>query len=192
MHALDLTGMTVEAVKSFGLSRKDASRAKNMFALGLLSWLYQPPDRGHDQLPLHQVREQAGHPRRQHHCLQDRVRVRRDHRGLRRHYEVAPAPMPPGRYRQISGNLALAYGLITAARKAGLPLFLGSYPITPASDVLHELSKHKRFGVTTFQAEDEIAGVGAALGASFVGQLGVTIDLRPGRRPQGRDDRRSG
>jgi 2-oxoglutarate ferredoxin oxidoreductase subunit alpha len=88
--------------------------------------------------------------------------------------------MPPGRYRQISGNLALAYGLITAARKAGLPLFLGAYPITPASDVLHELSKHKRFGVTTFQAEDEIAGVGAALGASFAGHLGVTTTSGPG------------
>ena len=88
--------------------------------------------------------------------------------------------MPAGRYRQISGNLALAYGLVTAARKAGLPLFLGAYPITPASDVLHELSKHKRFGVTTFQAEDEIAGVGAALGASFAGHLGVTTTSGPG------------
>jgi 2-oxoglutarate ferredoxin oxidoreductase subunit alpha len=95
-------------------------------------------------------------------------------------YEVAPAPMPSGKYRQISGNLALAYGLITASRKAGLPLFLGAYPITPASDVLHELSKHKRFGVTTFQAEDEIAGIGAALGASFAGHLGVTTTSGPG------------
>ena len=95
-------------------------------------------------------------------------------------YEGAPAPMPAGQYRQISGNLALAYGLVTAARKAGLPLFLGAYPITPASDVLHELSKHKRFGVTTFQAEDEIAGIGAALGASFAGQLGVTTTSGPG------------
>ncbi len=91
-----------------------------------------------------------------------------------------PAPMPPGRYRQINGNTALALGLVTAARKADLPLFLGAYPITPASDVLHELSKHKRFGVTTFQAEDEIAGVGAALGASFAGHLGVTTSSGPG------------
>ena len=88
--------------------------------------------------------------------------------------------MPAGQYRQISGNLALAYGLVTAASKAGLPMFLGAYPITPASDVLHELSKHKRFGVTTFQAEDEIAGIGAALGASFAGQLGVTTTSGPG------------
>ena len=88
--------------------------------------------------------------------------------------------MPAGTYRQISGNLALAYGLITASQKAGLPLFLGAYPITPASDILHELSKHKRFGVTTFQAEDEIAGIGAALGASFAGHLGVTTTSGPG------------
>src|SRR5690606_11714389 len=95
-------------------------------------------------------------------------------------YRVEPAPMPAGRYRQISGNVALAYGLITASKKSGLPLFLGAYPITPASDVLHELSKHKRFGVTTFQAEDEIAGIGAALGASFAGHLGVTTSSGPG------------
>ena len=100
--------------------------------------------------------------------------------------------MPPGKYRQISGNLALAYGLITASRKAGLPLFLGAYPITPASDILHELSKHKRFGVTTFQAEDEIAGIGAALGASFAGHLGVTHDLRPRRGLEVRDHRAGG
>ena len=88
--------------------------------------------------------------------------------------------MPTGRYRNITGNAALAYGLIAASRQSGLPLFLGSYPITPASDVLHELSKHKRFGVTTFQAEDEIAGVGAALGAAFGGALGVTTTSGPG------------
>jgi 2-oxoglutarate ferredoxin oxidoreductase subunit alpha len=95
-------------------------------------------------------------------------------------YEIKPAPMPPGTYRNITGNLALAYGLVAGAVQAGLPLFLGSYPITPASDILHELSKHKRFGVTTFQAEDEIAGIGAALGASFGGALGVTTTSGPG------------
>ena len=84
-------------------------------------------------------------------------------------YEIKPAPMATGTYRNITGNLALAYGLVAGSTQSGLPLFLGSYPITPASDILHELSKHKRFGVTTFQAEDEIAGVGAALGASFGG-----------------------
>ncbi len=95
-------------------------------------------------------------------------------------YEIKPAPMVAGTYRNITGNLALAYGLIAGSTQSGLPLFLGSYPITPASDILHELSKHKRFGVTTFQAEDEIAGIGAALGAAFGGALGVTTTSGPG------------
>jgi 2-oxoglutarate ferredoxin oxidoreductase subunit alpha len=95
-------------------------------------------------------------------------------------YEVKPAKLKPGTYRNVSGNVALAYGLIAASRLSGLPLFLGAYPITPASDILHELSKHKAFGVRTFQAEDEIAGVGAALGAAFGGALGVTTSSGPG------------
>src|SRR5690606_20564150 len=95
-------------------------------------------------------------------------------------YEVKPAKMAPGTYRNITGNVALSYGLLAASVRSGLPLFLGAYPITPASDVLHELSKHKKFGVTTFQAEDEIAAVGAALGASYGGALGVTTTSGPG------------
>src|SRR5207245_3100849 len=95
-------------------------------------------------------------------------------------YEVKPAAMKPGLYRNITGNTALSYGLIAASVRSGLPLFLGSYPITPASDILHELAKHKRFGVRTFQAEDEIAGIGAALGAAFGGSLGVTTTSGPG------------
>ena len=95
-------------------------------------------------------------------------------------YEIKPAPLKPGTYRNISGNTALAYGLVAASQLAGLPLFLGSYPITPASDILHELAKHKRFGVRTFQAEDEISAVGAALGASFGGSLAVTSTSGPG------------
>jgi 2-oxoglutarate ferredoxin oxidoreductase subunit alpha len=180
VHALDLTGMTVEAVKGFGLSRRDASRAKNMFALGLLSWLYQRPTEGTINFLSTKfasnpdIRDANITAFKTGYAFGETTEV------FAVRYEVAPAPMPPGRYRQISGNLALAYGLITAARKAGLQLFLGSYPITPASDILHELSKHKRFGVTTFQAEDEIAGIGAALGASFVGQLGVTSTSGPG------------
>jgi 2-oxoglutarate ferredoxin oxidoreductase subunit alpha len=180
VHALDLTGMTVEAVKPFGLTRKDATRAKNMFALGLLSWLYHRPTEGTlnfltakfaskpDIRDANITAFKAGY------AFGETTEV------FAVTYEVAPAPMPPGKYRQISGNSALAYGLITASKKAGLPLFLGAYPITPASDVLHELSKHKRFGVTTFQAEDEIAGIGAALGASFAGHLGVTTTSGPG------------
>ena len=180
VHALDLTGMTIEAVKSFGLSRKDATRAKNMFALGLLSWLYHRPTEGTTNFLAAKF---AGKPAirdanltafKAGYAFGETTEV------FAVSYEVAPAPMPPGEYRQISGNLALAYGLVTAAQKANLPLFLAAYPITPASDVLHELSKHKRFGVTTFQAEDEIAGVGAALGASFAGHLGVTTTSGPG------------
>ncbi len=95
-------------------------------------------------------------------------------------YEIKPATLPPGRYRNITGNTALANGLVAAAQLSGLPMFLGAYPITPASDILHELSKHKRFGIRTFQAEDEISGVGAALGASFGGALGVTTTSGPG------------
>ncbi|QGN35756.1 2-oxoacid:acceptor oxidoreductase subunit alpha [Microlunatus sp. Gsoil 973] len=180
VHALDLTGMTAEAVKEFGLTRKDAARSKNMFALGLLSWLYHRPVDGtigfleNKFATKPQIRDSNIKAFRTGYAFGETTEV------FAYSYEVAPAPMPKGTYRQISGNLALAYGLIAGARKAGLPLFLGAYPITPASDVLHELSKHKRFGVTTFQAEDEIAGVGAALGASFAGHLGVTTSSGPG------------
>ena len=180
LHTVDLTGMTVEAVKEFGLSRKDASRAKNMFALGLLSWMYgRPTDSTHAFLAkrfakVPDIRDaniaafRAGWNFGE---TTEAFVVR---------YEIKPAPMPPGTYRNITGNLALSYGLIAGGVQSGLSLFLGSYPITPASDILHELSKHKGFGVTTFQAEDEIAGVGAAIGASFVGQLGVTTTSGPG------------
>ncbi len=180
LHALDLTGMTVAAVKEFGLSRKDASRAKNMFALGLLSWLYHRPTEGTLSFLTTKfankpaIRDANVTAFKTGYAFGETTEV------FAVSYEVAPAPMPEGRYRQINGNLALALGLVTAARKSGLPMFLGSYPITPASDILHELSKHKRFGVTTFQAEDEIAGVGAALGASFAGHLGVTTTSGPG------------
>ncbi len=180
VHPVDLTGMTIEAVKEFGLSRKDASRAKNMFALGLLSWMYgRPTDSttaflGKRFAKVPDIRDaniaafKAGWNFGE---TTETFVVR---------YEIKPAPMSSGTYRNITGNLALAYGLIAAGVQSDLPLFLGSYPITPASDILHELSRHKGFGVTTFQAEDEIAGVGAAIGASFVGHLGVTTTSGPG------------
>ena len=180
VHAIDLTGLTVEAVKPFGLSRKDASRAKNMFSLGLLFWLYGRPLE-HTEAFL--SRRFAAKPE-----IRDaNVAALRAGRNFGEttetfavSYEVRPAPMPAGTYRNISGNLALSYGLVAASVRSGLPLFLGAYPITPASDILHELSKHKRFGVMTFQAEDEIAGIGAALGAAFGGALGVTTTSGPG------------
>ena len=182
MHPVDLTGMTVEAVKEFGLSRKDAARAKNMFALGLLSWMYGRPTESTIAFLT------SGSPRSPTSATPTSRRSRRAGTSARpprrspSSYEVKPAPMPPGTYRNITGNLALAYGLVAGGVQSGLPLFLGSYPITPASDILHELSKHKSFGVTTFQAEDEIAGIGAAIGAAFAGSLGVTTTSGPGSR----------
>jgi 2-oxoglutarate ferredoxin oxidoreductase subunit alpha len=180
VHALDLTGMTMTALKDFGLTRKEASRSKNMFALGLLSWMYGRPTEGTLKFL---ERKFAKHP-----AIRD-ANITAFRAGWNYGettedfavtYEVKPAPLPSGRYRNITGNLALSYGLIAASQRSGLPLFLGSYPITPASDILHELSKHKRFGVRTFQAEDEIAGIGAALGAAFGGSLGVTTTSGPG------------
>ena len=180
LHSLDLTGMTVEAVKEFGLSRKDASRAKNMFALGLLSWLYGRPTEGTINFLSTKFASKPAIRDANITAFRTGFAFGETTEVFAVTYEVPPAPMPAGTYRQISGNVALAYGLVAGARKANLPMFLGAYPITPASDVLHELSKHKRFGVTTFQAEDEIAGVGAALGASFAGHLGVTTTSGPG------------
>src|SRR5690606_35733691 len=180
VHSLDLTGMTVAAVKEFGLNRKDSSRAKNMFALGLLSWMYNRPTEhtlsflAEKFAKVPDIRDANITAYKTGYAFGETTEA------FAVRYEVAPAPMPPGDYRQISGNVAMAYGLMAGAQKSGLPLFLGAYPITPASDVLHELSKHKRFGVTTFQAEDEIAAVGAALGASFAGHLGVTTSSGPG------------
>ena len=161
-----------------------------MFALGLLSWMYSRPTEGTLEFVRQKFAAKPGDRRGQHHRVQARAGTSaRPPRRSRSAYEVKPAPLPPGTYRNISGNLALAYGLIAASQRSGLPLFLGAYPITPASDILHELSKHKRFGVRTFQAEDEIAGIGAALGAAFGGCAGGHHIVRAGHRAQGRDDR---
>ena len=181
VHRVPLTKMTIDAVGAVdGVNKKEAERAKNMFALGLMSWLYHRPTEGtltflrtkfakRPEIAEANVRAfKAGHAYGE---TTESFSVT---------YEVAPAPMESGTYRNISGNMALSYGLIAASQLAKLPLYLGSYPITPASDILHELSRHKRFGVRTFQAEDEIAGVGAALGAAFGGSLGVTTTSGPG------------
>ena len=180
VQAVPLTSTTVRALAEFDISKKDAERAKNMFALGLLSWMYnRPTDRTISFL-------QEKFARKPEIAAANVAAFRAGYNygdtteAFAISYEVKPAPLPPGTYRNISGNPALAYGLITASQRSGLPLFLGAYPITPASDILHELAKHKRFGVRTFQAEDEIAGVGAALGASFGGALGVTTSSGPG------------
>jgi 2-oxoglutarate ferredoxin oxidoreductase subunit alpha len=180
VQRVDLTGLTIEAVKEFGLSRKDAARAKNMFALGLLSWLYGRPTESTITF-LEQRFARAPQIRDANiTAFTTGWNYGETTEAFAVRYEIAPAPQAPGVYRNITGNLALAHGLIAAAVRSGLPLFLGSYPITPASDILHELAKQKGLGVTTFQAEDEIAGIGAALGAAYAGSLGVTTTSGPG------------
>src|ERR1700727_2534936 len=184
LHAIPIPSVTVKALESFEISRKDAERAKNMFALGLLSWLYNRPVEGtmrfleskFAKLPIIMAANKA--------AFQAGWNYGETTEAFSVQYEVAPAVIAPGTYRNITGNAALAYGLVAASRRSGLPLFLGSYPITPASDVLHELSKLKRFGVRTMQAEDEIGGLGVTttsgpgmcLKAETVG-LAVSVEL---------------
>ncbi len=180
VHALPLTSMTVKALEGYEITKKDAERAKNMFALGLLSWLYDRPldstlDFLRTKFARHSEIMKANIA-----AFQAGWNFGETTEAFSVQYEIKPASLPSGMYRNIMGNTALAYGLIAASQLSGLQLFLGSYPITPASDILHELAKRKAFGVRTFQAEDEIAGVGAALGAAFGGALGVTTTSGPG------------
>ena len=180
VHPVALTSITVEALAGFGLSRKDKERAKNMFALGLLSWLYTRPMVGTERFLKNKFGARPEILEANLAALHAGFNYGETTEDFAVTYEIAPARMPAGTYRNITGNVALSYGLVAATRRAGVPLVLGSYPITPASDILHTLSSLKRFGVTTLQAEDEIAGVGAALGASFGGALGVTTTSGPG------------
>ncbi|MFD5648805.1 2-oxoacid:acceptor oxidoreductase subunit alpha [Streptomyces sp. NPDC127039] len=182
LHPVPLTTLTVQALTEFDLSRKEAERSKNMFALGLLSWMYHRPTEGTEKFLRSKFAKKPEIAAANIAAYRAGWNFGETTEDFAVSYEVAPAAtaFPPGTYRNISGNLALAYGLIAASRQADLPLFLGSYPITPASDILHELSRHKNFGVRTFQAEDEIAGIGAALGAAFGGSLAVTTTSGPG------------
>ncbi|KAB2350690.1 2-oxoacid:acceptor oxidoreductase subunit alpha [Actinomadura rudentiformis] len=180
VHALPLTSMTVTALADFDLSKKDAERAKNMFALGLLSWLYHRPTEGTIAFLEKKFGKKPEIMKANIAAFQAGWSFGETTEAFSVSYEIKPAEQKPGLYRNITGNVALSYGLVAAGVQSGLPIYLGSYPITPASDILHELSKHKRFGVRTFQAEDEIAAVGAALGASFGGSLGVTTTSGPG------------
>jgi 2-oxoglutarate ferredoxin oxidoreductase subunit alpha len=180
VHPVALTSMTVGALAAHEVSKKDAERAKNMFALGLLSWMYSRP---YESTLRFLERKFAARPE----LVAANVAAFRagwnfgeTTEDFSVRYEVKPAKMLPGTYRNITGNAALSLGLVAAGVRSGLPVFLGAYPITPASDILHELSKHKKFGVITMQAEDEIAAVGAALGASYGGSLGVTTTSGPG------------
>src|SRR4029078_10403614 len=155
-------------------------RAKNMFALGLLSWMYS---RGYESTLKFLERKFAARPElvaANIAAFKTGWNFGETTEDFAVRYEVKPARMAPGNYRNITGNTALAFGLVAAGVRSKLPVFLGAYPITPASDILHELSKHKKFNVTTMQAEDEIAAVGAPWGASYGGALGVTTTSGPG------------
>jgi 2-oxoglutarate ferredoxin oxidoreductase subunit alpha len=180
VYPIALTSMTLTALKDFSISKKDAERAKNMFALGLLCWLYHRPTDGTVAFIRRKFASAPEIMEANLTAFQAGWNFGETTEDFSVSYEIKPARLAVGTYRNVSGNLALAFGLIAAAQRFGLPLFLGSYPITPASDILHELSKHKRFGVRTFQAEDEIAGIGAALGAAFGGSLAVTTTSGPG------------
>jgi len=182
LHAVPLTTMTVAALKEVdGVTPREAERSKNMFALGLMSWLYgRPVD---PTIEFLNAKFRAKRPEiadANIKALQAGYAFGETTETFAVTYEVKPAKLRPGTYRNITGNQALSYGLIAASKLSGLPLFLGAYPITPASSILEELASHKNFGVRTFQAEDEIAAVGAAVGASFGGALGVTTSAGPG------------
>lgn len=180
LHKIDVTKLTREALKDIQMGVKEKDRAKNMFVLGFLYWLYNRDMTStfsflHDKFGKRpEILEsniktlQAGYN------YGDTVEA------FMTRYKVEKAKLAPGNYRSITGNTALSYGLIAASQMSSLPLFLGTYPITPASDILHELSRHKNFNIRTFQAEDEIAGISAAIGASYGGSLGVTTTSGPG------------
>jgi 2-oxoglutarate ferredoxin oxidoreductase subunit alpha len=180
VHAVPLTTLTTASLKDFDITKKEAERAKNMFALGLMSWLYGRPTEATIAFLKKKFASRPVIAEANVTAFKAGYHYGETTEVFAVSYEVPPAPLAKGIYRNISGNLALSYGLIAASKLAGLPLFLGAYPITPASDVLHELAKHKQFGVRTFQAEDEIAGIGAALGAAFGGSLAVSTSSGPG------------
>ena len=178
--SVPMTSLTKEACKELGVKPRDADRSKNFFALGLVSWMYSRPVEptmdwidakfgGRDLIvAANKAAFSAGH-------IYGETAELGDQRVI-----VKAAPLELGTYTNVNGNTALSWGLVAAGQLANLPIFLGTYPITPATDILHELAKHKSFGITTFQAEDEIAGIGAALGAAFGGHLGVTSTSGPG------------
>jgi 2-oxoglutarate ferredoxin oxidoreductase subunit alpha len=177
---MDVTRMTREALKDITMGVKEKDRAKNMFVLGFLYWMYNRDM----EYTINFLRDKFG---KKPEILESNIKALQagfnfgdTTETFTTTYVVEKAKMEPGVYRSIMGNQALAYGLIAASQKSGLPIFLGSYPITPASDILHELSRYKSFGVRTFQAEDEIAAISSAIGASYGGSLGVTTTSGPG------------
>ncbi len=180
VHAVPMTTLTLGAVEPIGASKKDGERAKNMFALGLLCWMYGRSIEPSETFVREKFIRKPQIAEANVLALRAGWNYGETTEAFATTYEVARAKLAPGEYRQISGNTALSYGIVAAGQLADVQVVLGSYPITPASDILHELSKHKNFNVLTFQAEDEIAGIGAALGASYGGALGVTSTSGPG------------
>ncbi|MFI7677710.1 2-oxoacid:acceptor oxidoreductase subunit alpha [Actinophytocola sp. NPDC049390] len=180
VHKVAMATLTQGALEGTGLSKKDAERSKNMFALGLLSWMYHRPTEGTERFLREKFARKPDIAEANVLAFRAGWNYGETTEAFAVTYEVPPAEFPAGTYRQITGNAALAYGIVAAGQCAKLPVLLGAYPITPASDILHELSRHKNFNVTTVQAEDEIAGIGTALGASYGGSLGVTTTSGPG------------
>ena len=181
LHEVPLASMTVEALKGIdGVTSREAERSKNFFALGLMSWLYNRPAEGTLAFIERKFAKRPEIVEANTRAFKAGWYYGETSEDFAVSYEIAPAQLAPGTYRQISGNTALSYGLLAASKLSRLPLFLGAYPITPASGVLEELAALKHFGVRTFQAEDEIAAAGAALGAAFGGSLGVCTSAGPG------------
>jgi 2-oxoglutarate ferredoxin oxidoreductase subunit alpha len=180
VHDIPLTAMTLEALKDVDVTKREAERSKNMFALGLMSWLYHRPTEGTIAFLERKFASKPAIAEANVKAFKAGWAYGETSEDFAVTYEVGPAQLPPGTYRNITGNQALSLGLVAASVKSKLPLFLGAYPITPASGILEELARYKHFGVRTFQAEDEISAVGAALGAAFGGSLGVSTSSGPG------------
>ncbi|MCV7433306.1 2-oxoacid:acceptor oxidoreductase subunit alpha [Mycolicibacterium bacteremicum] len=180
VQSVAMTTLTLGAVEAIGATKKDGQRAKNMFALGLLSWMYGRELASSESFIREKFARKPEIAEANVLALKAGWNYGETTEAFATTYEVAPAKLKSGEYRQISGNTALAYGIVSAGHLSGVQVVLGTYPITPASDILHELSKYKHFNVMTFQAEDEIAGIGAAIGASYGGALGVTSTSGPG------------
>src|SRR5437868_5702470 len=185
VHAVPLTSMTVGALKEIeGVTPREAERAKNMFALGLMSWLYGRPTESTIGFLEKKFAKRPEIAAANVKAFNTGYAFGETSEGFAVQYEVKPAKLTPGLYRQVTGNQALSWGLIAASKLSGLELFLGAYPITPASSILEDLARHKALGVRTFQADDEIAAVGAAPVAAFGGSLGVTTSAGPRAMPK--------
>jgi 2-oxoglutarate/2-oxoacid ferredoxin oxidoreductase subunit alpha len=180
VHDVPLTALTLEALKEIDVTKREAERSKNMFALGLMSWLYHRPTEGTIAFLERKFASAPAIAEANVKAFKAGWAYGETSEDFAITYEVGPAQLPPGTYRNITGNQALSLGLVAASVQSKLPIFLGAYPITPASGILEELARYKHFGVRTFQAEDEISAVGAALGASFGGALGISTSSGPG------------